>query len=111
MHTENSVNEACTEIYFIFSFVLHQILTFFFTEIRDLRHPPEVESLQEQAQLMLYDYMLTHHPTGRVRYGKALLLLPGLRAMAARNIEELFFRKTIGNVPIERLLCDMFKSS
>ena len=45
------------------------------------------------------------------RFGKLLLLLPTLRVVSGITIEELFFRKTIGNIPIERLLVDMFKAS
>jgi hypothetical protein len=67
--------------------------------------------LQDQSQLMLKDYINQQHPNSRVRFGKLMLLLPLLRTVSARAIEEVFFRKTIGNVPIERLLCDMFKSS
>lgn len=49
----------------------------------------------------------------KIRFGRLLLLLPTVRAVARPSlaVEELFFRKTIGNIPIERLLCDMFKSS
>lgn len=44
------------------------------------------------------------------RFGKLLLLLPSLRFLTAERIELLFFRKTIGNTPMEKLLCDMFKT-
>ncbi|EEC14525.1 zinc finger, C4 type, putative [Ixodes scapularis] len=44
------------------------------------------------------------------RFGKLLLTLPCLRTVSATAIEDLFFRKTIGAIPIERLLCDMYKS-
>ncbi|CAG5127297.1 unnamed protein product [Candidula unifasciata] len=44
------------------------------------------------------------------RFGKLLLLLPSLRVISGLTIEEIFFRRTIGNIPIERLLVDMFKS-
>lgn len=45
-----------------------------------------------------------------LRFGKLLLLLPSLRFITAERIELLFFRKTIGNTPMEKLLCDMFKN-
>jgi hypothetical protein len=45
-----------------------------------------------------------------LRFGKLLLLLPSLRSMSPERIELLFFRKTIGNAPMEKLLCDMFKN-
>ena len=44
------------------------------------------------------------------RFGKLLLLLPSLRFISSERVELLFFRKTIGNTPMEKLLCDMFKN-
>mgnify|MGYP000620951192 CR=1 FL=1 len=81
------------------------------SEVKGLRDNLHVEALQDQAQVMLGEYCYSNHPSSRVRFGKLLLLLPALRAVSARSIEEVFFRQTIGNIPIERLLCDMFKSS
>lgn len=51
------------------------------------------------------------YPTQPCRFGKLLLLLPALRSVGPSTIEEVFFKKTIGNVPITRLLSDMYKSS
>lgn len=51
------------------------------------------------------------YPTQPCRFGKLLLLLPALRSVSPSTIEEVFFKKTIGNVPITRLLSDMYKSS
>lgn len=44
------------------------------------------------------------------RFGKLLLLLPALRFISSERVELLFFRRTIGNTPMEKLLCDMFKN-
>ncbi|EQB78055.1 photoreceptor-specific nuclear receptor-like protein [Camelus ferus] len=46
----------------------------------------------------------------RALFGKLLLLLPSLRFLTSERVELLFFRKTIGNTPMEKLLCDMFKN-
>ncbi|KAL8566972.1 hypothetical protein ACOMHN_059772 [Nucella lapillus] len=81
------------------------------TEIRTLRELQAVATLQDQAQLTLSQYIRTAYPTQPFRFGKLLLLLPTLSAISGSTIEELFFRKTIGNIPIERLLVDMYKSS
>ena len=80
-------------------------------DVSGLRDSVLVEALQDQAQLMLSDYDSQQYPANKSRFGKVLLLLPALRAITARTIESVFFRKTIGSIPIERLLCDMFKSS
>ncbi|CAH3120642.1 hypothetical protein pdam_00002064 [Pocillopora damicornis] len=75
-----------------------------------LKDPEQVESTQDQAQLMLGEYVRAQCPTQLARFGRLLLLLPTLRRISAKEIEELFFKKTIGTVPIERLLSDMFKN-
>lgn len=82
-----------------------------FTEVPELRDAAQVETLQDQAQLMLRDYILQQYPSNKFRFGKLLLMLPALKTVNPRTIEDVFFRRTIGSVPVERLLCDMFKSS
>ncbi|XP_049267614.1 protein dissatisfaction [Rhipicephalus sanguineus] len=69
-------------------------------------HP--VEMLQDQAQCVLGDYIRHKHPRQPTRFGRLLLLLPSLRAVSAATVERLFFRDTIGNIPIERILGDMY---
>ncbi|XP_071096820.1 nuclear receptor subfamily 2 group E member 1-like [Haliotis cracherodii] len=86
-------------------------IVLFKCETRGLRDSLQVETLQDQATLMLSEYTFTQHPASKMRFGKLLLLLPALRTISSRTIEEIFFRRTIGSIPIERLLCDMFKSS
>jgi nuclear receptor subfamily 2 group E protein 1 len=78
---------------------------------RSFRELQAVATLQDQAQLTLSQYIHTAYPTQPFRFGKLLLLLPTLSAISGNTIEELFFRKTIGNIPIERLLVDMYKSN
>lgn len=36
-------------------------------------------------------------------------MLPSLRYVPADRVEALYFQRTIGNTPMEKLLCDMFK--
>ncbi|XP_042147344.1 nuclear receptor subfamily 2 group E member 1 [Ixodes scapularis] len=80
------------------------------SETRTLRDIHAAAALQDQAQLTLSKYIQTAYPTQPFRFGKLLLTLPCLRTVSATAIEDLFFRKTIGAIPIERLLCDMYKS-
>ncbi|MBN3273751.1 NR2E1 protein, partial [Polyodon spathula] len=81
------------------------------TDLRTFRNASAIASLQDEAQLTLNSYIHTRHPTQPCRFGKLLLLLPALRSISTSTIEEVFFKKTIGNVPITRLLSDMYKSS
>uniref|UniRef100_A0A8C2ZZA5 Nuclear receptor subfamily 2, group E, member 1 n=1 Tax=Cyclopterus lumpus TaxID=8103 RepID=A0A8C2ZZA5_CYCLU len=81
------------------------------TELRSFRNASAIAALQDEAQLTLNSYIHTRYPTQPCRFGKLLLLLPALRSVGPSTIEEVFFKKTIGNVPITRLLSDMYKSS
>uniref|UniRef100_A0A4W3I765 Photoreceptor-specific nuclear receptor n=1 Tax=Callorhinchus milii TaxID=7868 RepID=A0A4W3I765_CALMI len=64
----------------------------------------------EANGMISYKHSRTHYPTQPVRFGKLLLLLPSLQFVSSGRIELLFFHRTIGNTPMEKLLCDMFKS-
>ncbi|XP_022801132.1 nuclear receptor subfamily 2 group E member 1-like [Stylophora pistillata] len=86
-------------------------IVLFKPDLRGLRAPHMVERLQDQAQAMLGEYCRGHNPEQQVRFGKLLLMLPSLRSISPKMIEDLFFRGALDNVPIERMLCDMFKSS
>ncbi|XP_067839990.1 nuclear receptor subfamily 2 group E member 1 [Heptranchias perlo] len=81
------------------------------SELRNFRNASAIAALQDEAQLTLNSYIHSRYPTQPCRFGKLLLLLPALRSVNPSTIEEVFFKKTIGNVPITRLLSDMYKSS
>ncbi|XP_035648544.1 nuclear receptor subfamily 2 group E member 1-like isoform X2 [Oncorhynchus keta] len=81
------------------------------SELRSFRNASAIAALQDEAQLTLNSYIHTRYPTQPCRFGKLLLLLPALLSVSPSTIEEVFFKKTIGNVPITRLLSDMYKSS
>lgn len=80
-------------------------------ETRTLNNATTVAALQDHTQLTLSKYIAAAHPGQPLRFGKLLLLLPVLRSVSGETIEELFFRKTIGNIPIVRIICDMYKST
>ncbi|XP_077866556.1 nuclear receptor subfamily 2 group E member 1-like [Saccoglossus kowalevskii] len=86
-------------------------ISIFKSETHGLRDAHQVETLQDQAQVMLGDYLRHQYARQPVRFGKCLLMLPSLRSISSRTLEMLFFRDTIGSIPIERLLCDMFQNS
>jgi hypothetical protein len=75
--------------------------------LKDLQ---SIIAFQDQTQLTLSKYDATAYPTQPFRFGKLLLLLPSLRTVSSQTIEELFFKKTIGNISIERVILDMYKS-
>ncbi|KAJ4442864.1 hypothetical protein ANN_04457, partial [Periplaneta americana] len=89
-------------------FACLKALVLFKAECRGLRDAAHVELLQDQTHVMLHEYCATRH---KARFGKLLLLLPSVGSLSRQSLEELFFRKTVGDVPIERLLGDMVKSA
>ncbi|NXG80805.1 NR2E3 protein, partial [Baryphthengus martii] len=117
-------------------FACMKAVVLFKPETRGLKDPDQVENLQDQSQVMLGQHNRSHYPGQPVRYyhphmpmddtklwghpimtttlfprfGKLLLLLPALRFISSERVELLFFRRTIGNTPMEKLLCDMFKN-
>ncbi|XP_051156002.1 nuclear receptor subfamily 2 group E member 1 [Leptopilina boulardi] len=74
-----------------------------------LRDPATVARLRDNFQLAL-GHQLSTIAYGTLRFGKILLLLPTLKCITPGTIEELFFRRTIGVIPMERIICDMYKS-
>lgn len=77
---------------------------------RALQNGSAVAALQDHTQLTLNKYIATAYAGQPLRFGKLLLLLPVLRSVSGHTIEELFFRRTIGNIPIEKIICDMYKA-
>ncbi|XP_013398470.1 photoreceptor-specific nuclear receptor-like [Lingula anatina] len=91
-------------------FACLKAIILFRPETKGLKDPQQVESLQDQAQGMLGQHTRVHRPTQPVRFGRLLLMLPLLRLVTSSRIETIFFSHTIGNTPMEKLLCDMYKS-
>jgi nuclear receptor subfamily 2 group E member 1 len=76
---------------------------------RELRDQAAITALQDQAQLTLSKYIEKAYPSQPSRFGKLLLLLPSLKSVSGQAIEELFFKGTIQGIPLDRLICDMYK--
>ncbi|KNC32474.1 hypothetical protein FF38_00497 [Lucilia cuprina] len=83
-------------------------IALFTPDVPGLSDIQPVEMLQDQAQCILTDHVRLRYPRQATRFGRLLLLLPSLRTIRACTIESLFFKETIGNVPIARLLRDMY---
>lgn len=64
--------------------------------------------LQDQAQCILGDYIRHKYQRQPTRFGRLLLILPCLRTISTSTVEKLFFRDTIGEIPFEKLLVDMY---
>ncbi|XP_062590586.1 photoreceptor-specific nuclear receptor-like [Saccostrea cucullata] len=90
-------------------FACLKAIALFKPETRGLKDPIQVENFQDQAQLMLSQHVRSNYPTQHVRFGRLLLMIPSLRFVSSDRVEKIFFGRTIGSVPMEKLLCDMFK--
>jgi nuclear receptor subfamily 2 group E protein 3 len=91
-------------------FACLKAIVLFRSETRGLKDPSQIENLQDQAQVMLWQHCRTQLPGQVARFGRLLLMLPLLRIVPASRVEAVFFQKTIGNTPMEKVLCDMYKN-
>ncbi|KAM9854780.1 photoreceptor-specific nuclear receptor-like [Aulostomus maculatus] len=91
-------------------FACLKAIVLFKPETHNLKDPEQVENLQDQSQVLLGQHISGLYPHHSARFGRLLLLLPSLHLVSSQKIEQLFFQRTIGSTPMEKLLCDMFKN-
>ena len=77
--------------------------------MRGLKDTEQVESLQDQAQIMLASQIRLKQAAHPIRFGRLLLMLPLLRLVPAERVASLYFRRVIGSTSMEKVLGDMFK--
>ena len=81
-----------------------------FTETLGLTDLHPVEMLQDQAQCILGDYVRNRYQRQPTRFGRLLLAIPLLRMIRTSTIELLFFKETVGDASVIRLLHDMYRA-
>ncbi|KAL7302941.1 hypothetical protein TKK_0004168 [Trichogramma kaykai] len=91
-------------------FACMKAIILFRPETRGLKDSSQIENLQDQAQVMLGQHTRSQQPSNPARFGRLLLLLPLLRNVPAARVEHIYFQRTIGNTPMEKVLCDMYKN-
>ncbi|XP_078048605.1 photoreceptor-specific nuclear receptor [Augochlora pura] len=91
-------------------FACMKAIVLFRPETRGLKDSSQIENLQDQAQVMLGQHARAQQPGNPARFGRLLLLLPLLRTVPASRVELIYFHRTIGNTPMEKVLCDMYKN-
>ena len=93
--------------------VLTVVGAFLSAEATGLTQVRTVQGLQDQAQVLLGEYIRHQYggsqPT--TRFGKLLLALPCLRLIPAQIVSQMFFEETVGSIPVEKLLCDIYEST
>uniref|UniRef100_A0A1I8N0D0 Uncharacterized protein n=1 Tax=Musca domestica TaxID=7370 RepID=A0A1I8N0D0_MUSDO len=91
-------------------FACLKAIVLFRPETRGLKEPAQIENLQDQAHVMLAQHTKSQFTAQVARFGRLLLMLPLLRAINSHKIELIYFQRTIGNTPMEKVLCDMYKN-
>ena len=110
------------------------------SDVAGLRNSLQIEVLQDQTHLMLQEYCSNKAPlpSGKLKFGKILLTMPLISQVnifshknvqiiifidykakltflhfqiSPRSVEALFFRKTVGNIAVERVISDLFHGS
>ena len=66
--------------------------------------------LQDQAQCILGDYVRNRYQRQPTRFGRLLLAIPLLRMIRTSTIEMIFFKETVGEASVIRLLHDMYRA-
>lgn len=59
---------------------------------------------------MLRDHVIAYQSNQPARFGKLLLLLPEIKHVTAKTLEEMLFQQSMGTFSFETLLADLFKS-
>lgn len=75
---------------------------------RSLQEITTIRALEQNAKDALAAYISRYHPDEPGRFKHLMALLPHLRCVSCFTIEELFFRRNIGHVPLLKLLIDLY---
>ncbi|EDW53567.1 GM12909 [Drosophila sechellia] len=77
-------------------------------ESRGLLESGKVAAMHNDARSALHNYIQRTHPSQPMRFQTLLGVLQLMHKVSSFTIEELFFRKTIGDITIVRLISDMY---
>lgn len=80
-----------------------------FTETEGLHATESIKMLQDQAQCILGDYTKSCYQRQPGRSGTLMHVVGRLTSIFPKLVERLFFHETIGEIPISRLLVDMYQ--
>ncbi|KAK0140010.1 Nuclear receptor subfamily 5 group A member 2 [Merluccius polli] len=75
--------------------------------VKNLENFHLVESVQEQVNVALLDYVMCNYPQQTDKFGQLLLRLPEIRAISLQAEEYLYYKHLNGDVPCNNLLIEM----
>lgn len=76
-------------------------------DVKNLENFHLVESVQEQVNAALLDYVMCNYPQQTDKFGQLLLRLPEIRAISLQAEEYLYYKHLNGDVPCNNLLIEM----
>ncbi|XP_028977587.2 nuclear receptor subfamily 5 group A member 2 [Esox lucius] len=88
-------------------FVCLKFLVLFSLDVKNLENFHLVESVQEQVNAALLDYVMCNYPQQTDKFGQLLLRLPEIRAVSLQAEEYLYYKHLNGDVPCNNLLIEM----
>ncbi|XP_041127335.1 nuclear receptor subfamily 5 group A member 2-like isoform X1 [Polyodon spathula] len=88
-------------------FVCLKFLVLFSLDVKNLESFHLVESVQEQVNAALLDYIMCNYPQQTDKFGQLLLRLPEIRAISMQAEEYLYYKHLNGDVPCNNLLIEM----
>ncbi|EDV30466.1 uncharacterized protein Dana_GF22927 [Drosophila ananassae] len=77
-------------------------------ESKGLLESGKVAAMHNDARSALHNYIQRTHPAQPLRFQTLLGVVQLMHKVSSFTIEELFFRKTIGDITIVRLISDMY---
>lgn len=89
----------------VFSIIL--MILFPLVDVKNLENFHLVESVQEQVNAALLDYVMCNYPQQTDKFGQLLLRLPEIRAISLQAEEYLYYKHLNGDVPCNNLLIEM----
>lgn len=78
------------------------------SEDKQLIESGKVASLFDEAKLNLMSYIRVTYPSQPIRFQTIMKIISRTYHISTFTLEELFFRKTIGDITIVRLISDMY---
>ena len=73
----------------------------------DSRH---IGRCQDRAQIMLRDHVVAYIADQPARFGKLLLLLPEIKRISPKTLEDILCNNSEGQFSFEAVLADLFKT-
>jgi len=107
-HIKIDSNELiCLKSFLLFKTYSNNCQTIINQQLNDLH---TINYLHNQAQILLNTYITKQYPSEENRFLKFLTLISSFHLISSSSIEEIFFRKTIGDkTHMEQLVKDMYR--